>query len=863
MTKFYHLFLSLSFLICTQFLQAKDIYVSVQGNDSNDGSINQPFKTFNKAVSVMSAGDVCIIREGVYEQSLVVTKNGNAANYLTFKAADGENVEIRATKKLSGWQLYKNNIYQTAVNMTISSRFRAVYHNEDFMNIARWPNDSDADRWTIDCTPVTGGDGSHFLVGGGIQDIDWTGGLVYYLGSHSGTSWTRTITSNTTTKINYNTVDINKWPFSNHNPTHYEGSPNNRRGQVYLFNKLEALDFGREWYYDASAQLLYFQTADGSKPEDNSVEYATNKYAVELKGSYIKLEGLHIFGGSVKIHNKADNNTIENCTITHGTEGHDAIDNSSAQVGEAAIEVLGDNTVITGSTINHSMVSGIVVSGWAASNCLIEKNTITNTDYLGIHASPIRCSASNSKVLKNTIKNAGRDGMYVTGVNFEVAYNDVSYSQKINSDSGIFYTVGNDNLRNAEIHHNWFHDATAPTYSHDIGKSAKAAGIYLDNDSKGFTVHHNVVWNVSWTGYQINWNNTYLDFFHNTLWNNAEAMGSWVNKRAQNDNKVYNNYSSEGDWFAGENGVEFDIKNNLIDPVSPFENANNQNFFPKAGSAVIDKAPLINGFSKNYKGASPDIGAYELGGTRWTAGINAIEDTGEGLPWEINDTQFTIKTTTESCLDQNDGSITVKANFHENYVAYFNGKEIKFSDVLLIENVLANTYELCISIDGKNDKQCFSVTLNELEALQSKSIIKDHKISFNIEKGTAPFKVTINNNTVLESLTSNFSMDIVQGDQIKITSSKECEGAIVKTIDFSENIVAYPNPTQGFTTIELPISEGKINIEIYNSNYQLISSENYSIESGKIRLNLSNQSPGIYIVKILEQQPYFIKVVKQ
>jgi hypothetical protein len=863
MTKLYHLFLILSFSICTQILNAQNIYVSVQGNDSNDGSINNPFKTFNKAISVMSPGNVCIIREGVYEQSLVVNKNGTAANNLTFQAADGEKVEIRATKKLSGWQLHSGNIYKTSVNMAIESRFRAVYHNEDFMNIARWPNDNDANRWTIDCTPVTGGDGSHFLVGGGIQNIDWTGGLVYYLGSHSGTSWTRSITSSTTTRINYAAVDINKWPFSNHNPTHYEGSPGNKRGQLYLFNKLEALDYGREWYYDASAQLLYFQTADGSKPEDNSVEYATNKFSVELKGDYIKIKGLHIFGGSVKIHNNADNNSIENCSIIHGSEGHDALNNTSAQVGEASIEVLGDNTVITGSTINHSMVSGIVVSGWAASNCLIEKNTITNMDYLGIHASPIRCSASNSKVLKNTLKNAGRDGMYVTGVNFEVAYNDVSYSQIINSDSGVFYTVGNDNLRNAEIHHNWFHDATAPSYSYDTGKSAKAAGIYLDNDSKGFTVHHNVVWNVSWTGYQINWNNTYLNFFHNTLWNNAEAMGSWVNGRSQNNNKVYNNYSSEGDWFAGENGVEFDIKNNIIDPISPFEDANNQNFFPKAGSTVIDNGPIISGFTKPFKGAAPDLGAYELGGTRWTAGINAIEDTGEGIPWEIKDTQFTIKTTTESCPDNNDGSITIKANFHENYVAYFDEEEIKFSNETTFENVTPNTYDLCISIEGKTDKQCFSVTLEKLEELQSKSIIKDHKIAFNIEKGTAPFTITINNDPVLESLTSNFSIDVAQGDQIKITSSKECEGEIVKTIDFSENIVAYPNPTKGLTTLDLPISEGKIAIEIYNSNYQLISSKIYQIVSGKTNLDLSNQSSGIYIVKILGTQPHFIKIMKQ
>ena len=45
--------------------------------------------------------------------------------------------------------------------------------------------------------------------------------------------------------------------------------------------------------------------------------------------------------------------------------------------------------------------------------------------------------------------------------------------------------------------------------------------------------------------------------------------------------------------------------------------------------------------------------------------------------------------------------------------------------------------------------------------------------------------------------------------------------------------------------------------------YQLISSKIYQIVSGKTNLDLSNQSSGIYIVKILGTQPYFIKVVKQ
>jgi hypothetical protein len=71
--------------------------VATNGDDSNTGTMSSPFKTFSKAVSVMSPGSTCIIRGGVYEEQLFVNKNGSAGNYLTFKAADGENVTIKAT----------------------------------------------------------------------------------------------------------------------------------------------------------------------------------------------------------------------------------------------------------------------------------------------------------------------------------------------------------------------------------------------------------------------------------------------------------------------------------------------------------------------------------------------------------------------------------------------------------------------------------------------------------------------------------------------------------------------------------------------------------------------------------------------
>lgn len=844
-------------------INAQTIYVATNGDDSNDGSINSPYRTFSKAVSEMAPGDVCIIREGVYRETLDITVNGSSGSPLTFKAADGETVEIRATETVSGWQVHNGNIYKATVNMPIESRFRTVYHNGEYMDLARWPNNTDNNRWTVDCTPVTGGDGSHFTLNN-VPNIDWTGGLVYYLGAHSGASWTRTITNSTTSRIDHSGVDITKWPFTPHNPTVWRNYDGNNRGQLYLFNKLEALDHAREWYYDAPANTLYFQPANGTLPVDGEVEYAARKFVAELKGDYIVLDGIEFFGGSIKVHNNADNNMILNCKVIHGSEGHDSLTNTSAQVGEAAIEVLGANTVIKGCTIDHSAVNGITIANWSgAHNSVVEGNYISNIDYVGIHASPIRSSARDVKIIKNTIFNTGRDGMFVAGTGCEIAYNDMSASQKINSDSGIFYTVGNNDLKNTEIHHNWFHDATAPSYSHANDEPGKAAGIYLDNDSKGYTVHHNVVWNVSWSGYQINWNNTNLDFYHNTIWNAERAMDSWVNGRDQENNKVYNNYANTGSWFTGDGPTEFDIKNSPIFPDSPFVDADNQNFMPMAGSALIDGGITISGFDKIYHGNAPDVGAYERGGTMWTAGVNAIEDTGVGDPLTIFDTRFTIKTFTESCPGMDNGKIEIDADITEDYVATFNGSSIEFTDMGVFENIAPGSYELCISFKEETESQCFTTVIKEAAQIFGKSILSSNKITMSITAGTAPYTVYINNEVALETNSSLFSVDVVHGDVVKIKSSKDCEGDILKTIDFYGSAVAFPNPTRNNFQLIMPIDEGNVHVELYDIRSQLISSKVYSINAGKIELSLTDSPSGIYFAKIINaKKPVIVKVLK-
>ena len=65
----------ISFFSWASFLNAQNRYVattSMGGDDTNAGTLTSPFATVNKALSVMSSGDTCIIREGLYNEEVLI-----------------------------------------------------------------------------------------------------------------------------------------------------------------------------------------------------------------------------------------------------------------------------------------------------------------------------------------------------------------------------------------------------------------------------------------------------------------------------------------------------------------------------------------------------------------------------------------------------------------------------------------------------------------------------------------------------------------------------------------------------------------------------------------------------------------------
>lgn len=69
-------------------------YVSVTGNDANNGSLSAPFKTIQKCINVAAAGNACLVRAGTYNENLVINKSGTASNPITLAKYQSEAVTI-------------------------------------------------------------------------------------------------------------------------------------------------------------------------------------------------------------------------------------------------------------------------------------------------------------------------------------------------------------------------------------------------------------------------------------------------------------------------------------------------------------------------------------------------------------------------------------------------------------------------------------------------------------------------------------------------------------------------------------------------------------------------------------------------
>ncbi len=104
------LFLTFSLLSGTTF--AKTYYVASNGADINAGSKGKSWKTIQKAADSMMPGDMVVVKEGTYEETVKTTRDGEAGKRIIFKAS--------GVVKTQGFRI--NNTYTTVDGFTVVPR---------------------------------------------------------------------------------------------------------------------------------------------------------------------------------------------------------------------------------------------------------------------------------------------------------------------------------------------------------------------------------------------------------------------------------------------------------------------------------------------------------------------------------------------------------------------------------------------------------------------------------------------------------------------------------------------------------------------------------------------------------------------
>jgi len=75
----------------------KSIFLAPNGDDKNSGTIDKPFKSLKKAVSILKAGDTLNIRGGVYPIGNRVEISGTREEPITIQGYKDEKVDFRGT----------------------------------------------------------------------------------------------------------------------------------------------------------------------------------------------------------------------------------------------------------------------------------------------------------------------------------------------------------------------------------------------------------------------------------------------------------------------------------------------------------------------------------------------------------------------------------------------------------------------------------------------------------------------------------------------------------------------------------------------------------------------------------------------
>lgn len=610
---------------------AKDFYVDAShGKDANPGTLEEPFRTIQHAANEMQAGDICYIKAGVYRETLIPK-----ADQLAFRAFEDDYVLITGLDVVEGWTPYKGEIWKASFNRpSPPGSFKAsmVFVNGKRMNWARYPNEDGNMLNNQDMRDIVVGafetDSSGILGSVKFDELaspasaSWEGAYFVGLASYNIGAWFTANKGLVRESIGDSLIISNiSWNWKN-------GFRKGRflgEGYGYMIGHMNALDAESEWHLQNDT--LYFYPPEGTDMNNALLEARSRTLGLDLSGrSGISIEGIHFKAAGVKM-DASENCMLNRCTFRYAS-GFSAFHTNAwgdYKNGDGGIYVSGSHNTVKDCYIGQTWGNGIAL--WGDHNTL-ENSIVEHCNWQAERLANVSCPGDDNIIRGNTVRYGAREGIELGNDSWVgkyarralIQYNQVHDLGMLCPDGGLFYVNhqgGQKELAQTEICYNIWHDYPDADFPRPHG------GIYLDNMSSGYKIHHNVIWNVI-SGIHMNDisrdNNTHdVYIYHNTIINckHAVRLNQGQKGSINTHNIIVQNNRSDGTEMEGTQ-----VDHNRTDRWdNDFIDMRQRDYRLKPSSASIDAGINIPGINDDAVGA-PDLGAYEFGGVDWTAGAS-------------------------------------------------------------------------------------------------------------------------------------------------------------------------------------------------------------------------------------------------
>ena len=114
---------------------AKELHVSVNGDDRNDGSPSKPYQTISAAARVAKPGDTVTVHAGTYRERVTPPRGGESdSRRIVYQAAAGERVTIKGSEVIRDWKPFLPGVWKA----TIANSFFGNYNPYKDLIVGDW-----------------------------------------------------------------------------------------------------------------------------------------------------------------------------------------------------------------------------------------------------------------------------------------------------------------------------------------------------------------------------------------------------------------------------------------------------------------------------------------------------------------------------------------------------------------------------------------------------------------------------------------------------------------------------------------------------------------------------------------------------